>query len=256
MEELFGHPIAISVLGFAVGLIGTLIGAGGGFFVVPYLLLVFGFDPPRATATSLWLVLLNSISSTARNVLSPGKIQYRLGTILAAFTIPGALIGREIVQHVHPTPFQLSFAALLVAMAGYAAFFKPRKEGLDRPLSMTQYAVGAIVSFFTGFIASMFGIGGGLIHVPLMMFVLGLAAVGSVATSQFCLVFTSLAAVLYSLPKGQTDWRMVLLLAPGIVLGAQAGVWALQRVSAVTVRRVLAVICVLVAVELAIKALI
>jgi uncharacterized membrane protein YfcA len=45
-------------------------------------------------------------------------------------------------------------------------------------------------------------------------------------------------------------------LAPGIVLGAQAGVWALQRVPAVTVRRVLAVVCVIVAVELAIKALI
>jgi hypothetical protein len=135
-------------------------------------------------------------------------------------------------------------------MAAYAAFFRPR----DAQAKRGRMFIGAAVSVATGVIASMFGIGGGLIHVPLMMFVFGMTPMASAGTSQFCLVFTSAAAVLWSLPKAQTDWAMVLMLLPGIVLGAQAGVWALPRISPLTVRRVLAVVCVVVAIELVIKA--
>lgn len=256
MEEAFGHPVVIPVLGFAVGLVGTIIGAGGGFFVVPYLLLVFNMDPPVSTGTSLWLVLANSVSSTARNLFSPGKIDYGIGTTLAVCSIPGAMAGREIIQSVPAGPFQIGFAVLLSATAAYSAWMRPREEARPRPRDGRLFLVCALVSLGTGCVASMFGIGGGLIYVPLMMFVFGMSAVASTATSQFCLVFTSLAAVLWSLSKGQTDWMKVLLLGPGVVVGAQAGVWVLPRISRTTVRRVLAVVCVIVAVELVIKAVI
>jgi uncharacterized membrane protein YfcA len=253
MQDIFGNTAVVPLLGFAVGIVGTIIGAGGGFFVIPYLLLVFDFDPPAlASGTSLWVVLANSVSATLRNVQVPGRIEYRLGWILAAFTIPGAILGSEIVQGFRSGAYQISFAGLLVAAAVYAVIVTPR--GTEAPARRRwHYVAAALVSVATGLIAAIFGVGGGVVHVPLMMFAFGMPALLSTSTSQFALVFTSAAGALAFWAKGQVDWRMVLLLAPGVVLGSQVGVWAAARISQVTVRRVLAVVFLVVAVELVLK---
>ena len=52
------------MIGASVGVVGTLIGVGGGFIVVPILLIFYGFSPQHAIGTSMVVVFLNALSGT------------------------------------------------------------------------------------------------------------------------------------------------------------------------------------------------
>ena len=79
-------------LGLGIGALGTLIGAGGGWMIVPILLLGYGFAPQQAVGTSLAVVFLNALSGSIA-YMAQRRVLYRMGTAFAAATIPGALLG-------------------------------------------------------------------------------------------------------------------------------------------------------------------
>src|SRR5881628_130184 len=79
-------------LGFAIGTFGTLIGAGGGFILVPLLLLGYHFPPPEAVGTSLSLVFLNALSGSIA-YLRQRRVDLALGWRFALATLPGAVGG-------------------------------------------------------------------------------------------------------------------------------------------------------------------
>ena len=81
------------VAGFIIGMFGTLIGAGGGFILVPILLLSYPeLSPETITAISMAIVAANAISGSIAYARS-GRIDYRAGFIFALFTIPGSILG-------------------------------------------------------------------------------------------------------------------------------------------------------------------
>ena len=87
------HPLifdSISVLlltGFVIGTVGTLIGAGGGFILVPLLLLTHPqFSPEIVTAVSIVIVAANAVSGSVAYSRS-GRIDYRAGILFALFTV-------------------------------------------------------------------------------------------------------------------------------------------------------------------------
>src|SRR3989442_9033570 len=90
---------AVLGLGFLIGCFGTLIGAGGGFLLVPLLLLGYHFSPPTAVGTSLALVFLNAASGSVA-YLRQRRVDLGLGWKFAPPTGPGAL-GRP---NLTPTP--------------------------------------------------------------------------------------------------------------------------------------------------------
>ncbi len=80
-------------LGVGVGLYGTLIGAGGGFVLMPILLLLYPkMTPEHLTAISLAVVFFNALSGSEAYALMK-RIDYKSGLMFAAATIPGAIIG-------------------------------------------------------------------------------------------------------------------------------------------------------------------
>lgn len=252
--ELFVHPAVVPLLGFLVGLLGAVAGVGGGFFIVPYLLFTQEAPPALASGTSLVLVALNALSASLRNMLH-GRILWKVGLILGAATLPGAALGPAIVQGVDVGLFRICFSVLLAACAAYSIVLTVRSGPEDASRMRVHLGIAVAVSLVTGFVASMFGVGGGIIHVPLMMFVFLVPAHVSTATSQFALLITSLVGAAVYVALGQVIWTMVLLMGPGIVLGAQAGVWVSSKIKRDAVRRAFAAICVVVAVEMLLKGL-
>src|SRR5581483_4819060 len=89
--------VVLVALGFAVGAFGTLIGAGGGFILVPLLLLAFHFPPPDAVGTSLSLVFLNALSGSVA-YLRQRRVDLSLGWRFAAATVPGAIGGAYLTR--------------------------------------------------------------------------------------------------------------------------------------------------------------
>ena len=93
-------------LGVAVGLFGTLIGAGGGFVLMPILLLLYPqATPDELTAISLAVVFFNALAGSEAYAFM-GRIDYKSGLIFAAATIPGAVIGALNTCHSAPAPVQ------------------------------------------------------------------------------------------------------------------------------------------------------
>src|SRR5690349_9856703 len=80
-------------LGLAIGAFGTLIGAGGGFILVPILLLVYPDEPTELiTSISLAVVFFNA-SSGSWAYSRMKRVDYKSGVIFAIATIPGAILG-------------------------------------------------------------------------------------------------------------------------------------------------------------------
>src|ERR1043165_7169187 len=78
--------------GFVVGIYGTMVGAGGGFLIVPVLLLVWHLPPAIAAGTSLSVVFLNA-SAGSFSYARQGRIDYKSGILLAIPTLPGSVLG-------------------------------------------------------------------------------------------------------------------------------------------------------------------
>jgi uncharacterized protein len=99
---------------------------------------------------------------------------------------------------------------------------------------------GVVVSFAVGVLSSVFGIGGGIIHVPFLIVALGLPVHVATATSHFVLSISAFAGALTFLSLGHVRLATTALMGVGILAGAQLGALASTRASADVLRRILA----------------
>jgi uncharacterized protein len=246
-------------IGFLVGTYGTIIGAGGGFILVPLLMFLFPLDAPSmVTAASLAIIFVNSTSGTVAYAVQK-RISYKTGILFAVATIPGALIGSWLTHFIPKTLFGAIFGCLLIGVAvflsltrgakrskpaaAHAADPEPRparrvvdtvvdSQGNAYPLSYNVW-VGMGLSLLIGCFSSLVGIGGGLIHVPVLTYLFGFPLHIATATSHFILIFTSLAGVVEHI--FDHTWPTHLLrdacLAVGVVGGAQLGAFLSRKLA-------------------------
>ena len=207
-------------LGFAAGLLGSMIGLGGGIIVVPVLTFL-GFSPTVAASNSLFAALSNAIASTI-SYSKQKRIEYPLGIKLGLLSIPGTVLGALISTNVAPDVFKILFGFVLIASAAYI-FLRKKIETREKTISkqMMIFAIGA--SFFAGIISSFFGIGGGIIFVPLMVAGMGMAMKKAAPTSQMILLFASLSGVIVHSLLGHPDFLQAGLLAIGSFIGGLVG---------------------------------
>jgi len=228
------------LLGVAVGGVGTLVGAGGGFLLTPVLLLVYPHDSPRTiTAISLAAVWANSTSGTLAYARQR-RIDLRSGIVFGIATLPGAVGGALLVRYV---PRHLFNGLMAVALGAVAVLITIRGERpharrsgavrviVDRAGREWRYRVpearGVLYSVAVGFVSSFLGIGGGVIHVPLLVRALGFPTHLATATSHFVLAVMAGAgtithAALGSFANGH-GVRRAASLSVGVVAGAQLG---------------------------------
>jgi uncharacterized membrane protein YfcA len=263
------------VLGVAVGLFGTLVGAGGGFILTPILLLVYPEDSPATiTAISLVVVFFNALSGSAAYARQR-RIDYRAGVAFAAATFPGAVAGALLVAVAPRRLFDALMAALLAGVAAWLLAGARRRAGrtsrtggqprelTDRAGATYHYAVpmvrGVAFSLLVGFISSFLGIGGGVLHVPLLIGALGFPVHVATATSHFVLAnMAAVGTVTHILAgnfSGGTGLRRAAALSIGVVVGAQVGALLSRRVHGVVIQRLLAAALVAIAVRLLVAVL-
>ncbi len=109
--------VLLVLVGVLVGVAASFTGLGGGFLMVP-LLLLLGHSAQKAVGTSFLAILVISLSALlAHNRLA--NVDYRLGILLGAGGIVGAQIGSRLVEHVSTASFKRIFAVVLVALAAY-----------------------------------------------------------------------------------------------------------------------------------------
>ena len=242
--------------GVAAGAFGSLLGLGGGILIVPILTLGFGLPLREAAGVSLIAVIVTS-SAAAGVYLERHVANLRLGMTLELFTAIGALIGGSIAFLLDEQVLSLLFGALLL----YAAFTMARSRAevepetlptdedddhvvppgddpapshLDR-LSGTGYRVrnlplGMVGSTVAGVISALFGIGGGIVKVPVMHVAMGVPLRVATATSNMMIGITAAASAVIYLTRGGIDPYVAGPTAIGVFLGATAGSRLAHRV--------------------------
>ena len=207
-------------LGVAAGVLGSMIGLGGGIIVVP-VLTFFGFPPTLAASNSLFAALSNAVASTI-SYSKQKRIDFSLGLKLGLLSVPGTVLGAYVSSDVTPGIFKILFGLVLISSAFYI-FLRTKIETKQNVMTkeIMLFAIGA--SFFAGIISSFFGIGGGIIFVPLMVVGLGMTMKKAAPTSQFILLFASLSGVVSHSLLGHPDFLQAGLLALGSFVGGLIG---------------------------------
>ncbi|MBS1267673.1 MAG: hypothetical protein MAG458_00382 [Nitrosopumilus sp.] len=207
-------------LGFAAGILGSMIGLGGGIIVVP-ILTFLGFSPSVAASNSLFAALSNAIASTA-SYSKQKRIEFSLGLKLGLLSVPGTILGAVFSSDVSSEIFKILFGIILVLSSAYI-FLRKKLESKEKTFSkqMIIFAIGA--SFFAGIVSSFFGIGGGIIFVPLMVVGMGMTMKRAAPTSQLILLFASLSGVIAHSILGHPDFLQAGLLAIGSFFGGLVG---------------------------------
>jgi len=207
-------------LGFIAGVVGSIVGLGGGIIIVPVLTLL-GVAPTAASSSSLFAAFSNSVASTA-SYAKQKRIDYKTGLNLGLMSIPGAILGAFVSAEVTPALFKILFGLVLVGACFYL-FIKRNMEEKQHHISKQMAISSAAISFFAGILSSFFGIGGGIIFVPLMIVGLGLLIKNATATSQLILLFSSASGMVAHSFLGHSDFDYALLLSIGAFGGGLVG---------------------------------
>lgn len=257
-------------LGFCVGFIGTLIGAGGGFILVPVLLLLYpDLKPEAVTSISLGVVFLNAGSGSFAYARMK-RIDYKSALLFAVATLPGAIGGAFLTYYVPKKTFSLILGVVLLILATFL-FIRPRgaipehkqkksghthrfitdRKGIQYSYSFNQ-STGIIISFFVGFVSSLLGIGGGIIHVPALTSLLNFPIHIATATSHFILAIMALAGTCVHIYQGTLNhsWSTMLLIGAGVIAGAQPAAYLSHHIKPNLIVRILAIALMLVGVRI------
>jgi uncharacterized protein len=233
--------VLLVAIGFGVGVFGTIVGAGGGFILTPILLLLYPHDSAQMiTAISLAVVFFNAASGSIAYARQH-RIDYRSGIVFALATLPGAVAGAFVVGHVSRHVFDGIMGGVLALLAAWLL----AGERWPLPQPRRPLRVGALLSLGVGFLSSFLGIGGGVIHVPLLVRVLGFPVHVATATSHFVLAVMAGAGTLTHIGLGSfahgQGWRRTAALSAGVVGGAQLGAHVSLRLHGAVIQWMLAV---------------
>lgn len=242
--------LGLVLLGVGAGTYGTLIGAGGGFLLVPALVVLFPeWEPGTLTAVSLAAVFMTAMSASAAYGRQR-RIDLKAGGLFICAAVPGAVVSALAVQHLESGAFEVAFAILMLVMAAWLLLPRPSRVLISQPApryvrrwltdgrgdtyaySFDPY-LGVGLGLVVGLVATLFGIGGGIFYVPVMVLIMRFPAYIAVATSSLVLMFTAGAASSvhaalgsYSGVEGET-----LALIVGTVGGGQLGAFSSARLA-------------------------
>jgi len=214
----------------------SMLGQGGGVLYTP-IQVFFGIGFHVAATTSLFLIIITSLSSTLV-YRKAGKVDWPLALVLETFTTAGAFFGGLYSGHVSSRALTLVFA-LLVAVAGVLmrgegrwlqrgaqhesmSFFTWQREVDGRSYSV-NLLLALPISFLAGALSGLVGLAGGILKIPMLVLLFGLPMDIAVASSAFMVGLTAAGGFAGHLAVGHWDWRITLLLVLPVFFGGQIG---------------------------------
>jgi hypothetical protein len=225
------------------------LGLGGGQLYVPIMVLLFPaslFGMKEIVPLSLCFAFATMAMSTYSHNRRK-LVNFRVGMVLAAFGLLGVAAGVAFTSTLPDWLVKASFATMLVIVASKMLYDIYRKKA-EQPscpatFSLRCWLTGAGVSVLTGFLIGSFGIGGGVVSVPLIIYVFGFetrTAIGTSALLGAILTPAALVAYVLSAEGGVTiHWSLALVLTPIVFVMAMIGsTWGLKKLKTPLVRTI------------------
>ncbi len=242
--------LALLGLGFGAGFVGSIVGIGGGVFIVPGLLLLFGVPVRQAVGASLLGVVATSAGSAAV-YLGEGRVDMPLALRLEVMAVGGAIAGSLGAALVPPHVLYLLFsAAVLYAAAALVGGGTGGPSTVTGPAEVRHMAVGMGASAGAGVASGLLGIGGGFAKVPILHAVMGIPLEVATATSSFMVGLTASASAWIYWARGDIVLVYAAPVALGVLAGSTLGSRVSRRVPGLWVRLVLVAVLLYVAAEM------
>ena len=262
--------VLLFLVGTVTGTLSGLLGIGGGLLMVPILTL-FGLPLVQATATSLIGVLLSALSGSVQN-LRTRSLNWRVSGLLALFGIFTAQVGAWLGDRLPDAWLALAFAALLlftIYLMNLRRQLQQREaSSLNHPtvapgspvpvpvpaptLSLQLPSIAGI-GLLAGGLSGLFGVGGGVVMVPLQTLFLNETIKSAVRTSLGAIVPIAISGLAQHAWNGNVLWIPGLCLGLGGIFGAQAGTRLLPKLSDGTVNQLFRLFLIALAVYMAIR---
>ena len=216
------------VVGFFTAMFGTIIGAGGGLVFVPLFMYWFPeWSPSMIVGTSLFSVMCNAISGSLA-YLRQKKVYVSAALIFSLATFPGAILGARMSGWFTGNGFMFAFGCFM----HFGRKGERKEESLTKDQVTYNKPIGIGISIVVGFISSIFGIGGGLIHVPALIYIMGFPTHLATATSHAILAVSTAVGVITHLVENHIVFNIAIPASIGAIFGAQVGAQIAKRLRA------------------------
>ena len=229
----------IILITLTAGFIGSMLGMGGGFLIVPLLVLILKLPMHKAVVISLASVsgvTFSAFLTFFRNKL----INIKLGILLETFTVLRALLGSYLASHLDERFLEVIFGLTCIYVSFRIVRSVEHRE--YRIFKSKKFFFASLGSFLAGLIASMIGIGGGVLKVPIMTLILGTPIKLAIGTSEFMIMITSFVATLNYHLEGMGKFYYELFGVVGGFCGAQLGSKVSLKLDSVFLKRFFALV--------------
>jgi uncharacterized membrane protein YfcA len=243
----FTHEVITLAVGAVAGGLGALLGIGGGVILIPFLNLALGLTFNQATGISLITIIATSSAASA----AKGRLQLvnlRLGMVLEVFTTSGGVLGLWLFGKTDSHTVRMAFAATLLGIAlivlsridkrnvlepgadigALGGRFHDKETGGLVAYRVKRAPLAFGMSLLAG-IVSNFGIGGGILKVPVLNSWCGVPIRAAAATSSLMLGATAFVVAADRFRHGQIIPELAAAAVLGVLAGTQVGVWAQRR---------------------------
>lgn len=244
-------------IGLLAGVFSSLFGVGGGIVIVPLLLFTGRFTERPAMATSLAAIGITAAYGTIRYA-TKGAVQPLEAVVVGLPATGGAVLGASLQQRIPTRRLSYLFALVLAAIASellYKAAGRYPRRGVDHTHLTTWPIVAALlIGVLAGVVAGLFGVGGGILFVPVLSLLLGLSQLHAEATSLLAILPTVAAGVWRQRSYGNVRWQPALLIGLASVGGGEAGVQIATSLPDGALKILFATLVVFVAAQIALRA--
>jgi uncharacterized membrane protein YfcA len=259
LELTIYHIFLIIIFGVFIGIIGSSMGIGGGAFIVPFFVLIFNIPIKYAIAVSLISIIATSSAVASVNV-EKGLTNVRLGIFLEMSMAIGSIVSTFVMMKANSSILQLLFSFMLLPVA-LTMFLKAKKSkktqhkesitsnnddknistffdpSLGRNVSYVPKKLKAafFFSFFGGVMSGLFGLGGGIVQVPVMNILCGVPIKAATATSNFMIGLSACASAIILYKNNYVIGDLASFLVVGVVIGSMIGMKILYRAKGSTI---------------------
>jgi uncharacterized membrane protein YfcA len=235
---------AVIAAGAVAGGLGSLLGIGGGVFLVPILHAGLHLDFKVAAATGLMTVIATS-SAVSAGTAGRNLINLRLGMLLEVASAIGGLLAGYTVQRLSNHTLSLLFAIVTAAIAFLMVSRLDKRNVLEAATDpgpfggrfydedtrreiayrVKRLPLGMFASLLAGAVSGTLGIGGGILKVPVLNAWCGVPMRAAAATSALMIGVTAAASVPLYFARGEINPPVAAAAVLGVLLGSRAGLW-------------------------------
>lgn len=214
------------IFSFVLAFVFSMFGQGGGSVYSP-LLILLGYSVLIASSTSLVLNLITSVS--AGYIFYRNKmIDFKASLIFVPGIVIGAFAGGALSKFIDSSFLLWLFVIFLIILGGKMgySYWEKGKDNEDEPLprlSKAMYVLIVVFSFAVGIISGLLGVGGGILIVPFMTYILKYPTKSAAGSSHLIISFSALAGIIGHATSHSLDYPLIAITGIAVLVGGNLG---------------------------------